>query len=123
MRNKRDGEFQIKGEKALETTKGFNDALKWASENGYTVFQVEAGEYVIAEGEASDGHDSRINMVSDMTLLMDDGVALRKEANGNEIYSLIHIGANVKNAMIKGGHLIGDRDEHNYSSNDTWWYT
>jgi hypothetical protein len=101
-----------KGEKPYETTLGLNEAIKWAGENGYTKFKFESGTYLISKGV--DGKNNTINMISNMTLILDENTILKKEANNNQIYSILNFG-NVDNAGITGGKLIGDRDSHNYS--------
>ncbi|OKL36569.1 right-handed parallel beta-helix repeat-containing protein [Domibacillus mangrovi] len=102
------------GTHPIETTKGFNDALQWASENGYTTFSVPPGEYLIAKGDQG-AENSRINLVSDMIFLSSDETIFQKETNGYEIYSLLYVGPNIKNVTIKGGTFRGDRETHDYS--------
>ncbi|WNR43797.1 right-handed parallel beta-helix repeat-containing protein [Paenibacillus roseipurpureus] len=103
-----------------ETTDGLNQALQWAHDQGYTVFRVPAGTYLIAKGQNGtiDPH-GRINMVSDMTFELDDQAVIQKETNGFQDYSTLHLGVGVKNAVIKGGTYRGDRDTHDYSSGGT----
>ncbi|WNQ12693.1 right-handed parallel beta-helix repeat-containing protein [Paenibacillus aurantius] len=104
-----------------ETTDGLNKALKWASEQGYTVFKVPAGTYLIRkeDGKTFDDPKARINMVSNMTFLMDDKAVLQKETNGYPSYTLFKIGPGVKNVTLKGGTYRGDKDTHNYSIKGT----
>lgn len=105
---------------AVETTDGLNNALNWAHEQGYTVFKVPAGTYLIAKG--TDGQwdtRGRINMVSDMTFWLDEKAIIQKETNGFADYSTLLVGVGVKNVTIKGGTYRGDRDTHNYSSGGT----
>ncbi|WJH32310.1 right-handed parallel beta-helix repeat-containing protein [Paenibacillus sp. CC-CFT747] len=105
----------------VETTEGLNKALKWASEQGYTVFKVPAGTYLIRkeDGKTFDDPKARINMVSNMTFLMDDKAVLQKETNGYPSYTLFKIGPGVKNVTLKGGTYQGDKDTHNYSTKGT----
>lgn len=95
-----------------ETTKGLNEALKWAHKNGYTVFKVPKGTYLIDK-------DSHIEMVSNMTFLLDDDAVLEKETNGYPGYSLLQIEPGVTNVTLKGGTYKGDKDTHDYSSGGT----
>ena len=103
------------GTHPAETTKGFNDALQWASANGYTTFKVPAGTYLIKKGPETDP-TAQINIPSNMTFWMDDNTVLQKETNGFEFYRLLYVGPMVENVTIKGGTLIGDRDTHDYST-------
>ncbi|MBP1990394.1 right-handed parallel beta-helix repeat-containing protein [Paenibacillus eucommiae] len=108
------------GTHPAETTKGLNDALKWAHDNGKTTFKVPAGTYMISKGTGS-GNDKndRIHMVSDMTFILDDKAIIQKEPNGYPYYVTLFVGVGVKNVMIKGGTYLGDRDTHDYSSGGT----
>ncbi|TLS35764.1 right-handed parallel beta-helix repeat-containing protein [Pseudalkalibacillus caeni] len=101
-----------KGNNALETTKGINQALQWAKEQGYTTFYVPAGIYLIDK-------ESRINMVNDITFELDKEAILQKEANGKERYELLYIGPGTKNVTLKGGTYRGDKDVHDYFKKDS----
>lgn len=98
-----------------ETTNGINSALKWAKENGYKTFKIPEGIYLIAKGTNEADSNARINMVSDINLVLSNQTVLQKETNQWEIYSLLYVGSNVKNVIIKGGTFRGDRDSHDYS--------
>lgn len=102
------------GTHPVETTKGLNDALQWANENGVTAFKVPKGTYLIKDGEPFDP-GSRINMVSDMTFWMEEGAVLQKETNGKEQYELFYIGPGITNVTLKGGTYRGDADTHDYT--------
>jgi parallel beta-helix repeat protein len=106
------------GTHPVETTQGFNDALQWASLQGYTAVKVPAGKYLIKKGETHDA-SARINMVSNMTLISDPNAIYQKEPNGYTGYDLLRLGPEVKNAVIQGGTFRGDKDQHNYSSAGT----
>jgi len=96
------------GTHSMETTKGFNNLLKWANESGIKHVYVPKGTYLIDK-------DNRINMVSNMTFELDKEAILQKETNGYEEYNLIYIGPLTENIVVKGGTLKGDRDTHDYS--------
>lgn len=115
------GDFGIytDGTHPEETTKGLNNALMWAHDQGYTTFIVPPGTYMIKKGvKGRPSPDARINMVPDMTFVLEDGAVLMKEPNDSESYELLYIGYGVNNVTIRGGKYIGDRDQHNYSSKD-----
>ncbi|WP_227394786.1 right-handed parallel beta-helix repeat-containing protein [Jeotgalibacillus aurantiacus] len=97
----------------VETTAGWNKALKWAAEQGYTTFRVEDGHYLIAKGTREHDPVARINMVGNMKLSLDKDVILEKETNRWETYSLLYVG-NIENVIIEGGQFLGDRETHNY---------
>ncbi|MBP1967032.1 right-handed parallel beta-helix repeat-containing protein [Paenibacillus aceris] len=102
------------GTHPVETTKGFNDALKWAHDNGKTTFRVPAGLFLIKKGPETDV-SAQINIPANMTFEMAEGTTLKKESNGYEFYRLLYVGPMVQNVTIKGGILIGDRYTHDYT--------
>lgn len=99
----------------IETTNGFNQALQWATSNGYTTFHVLGGTYLIAKGVEDKDHNAQINMVSNMTFLMDSDTVLQKETNKWEQYAIISLSKDIVNVTIKGGTLKGDRYTHDYT--------
>jgi hypothetical protein len=103
------------GSHPKETTKGINDALKWAQKKGYSTFYLPSGTYLISKGNSELDPTARINLVSNMTFLMDEKAIIQKESNGYEIYSILYLDSNVENVTIKGGTLRGDKDTHDYS--------
>lgn len=54
-----------------------------------------------------------VNVPGDFTLLMSDNTILRVFPNSNPYYALLAV-REVSNVTIKGGILIGDRDEHTF---------
>jgi hypothetical protein len=109
------------GTHPLETTKGINDALKWANTNQISIFKIPLGTYLIAKGEKAEDTKAAINLLSNMTFELDKNTVLLKETNGYEGYSVIYVGKNVENVTIKGGIIKGDRDAHNYSQKIATW--
>lgn len=109
------------GTHPVETTKGINDALKWAHENGKTTFKVPAGTYLIKKQDPKLFLDTsaRINMVPDMTFELDDKAVIQKETNGFTGYQTLHVGYGANNVTIKGGTYKGDKDTHDYSAKGT----
>ncbi|WP_257131766.1 right-handed parallel beta-helix repeat-containing protein [Bacillus sp. AFS017336] len=99
----------------IETTNGFNQALQWANNIGYTSFHIPGGTYLIAKGLGDRDNNAQINMVSNMTLLMDNDTVLQKETNKWEQYAVIFLGRDIENVIIKGGTLKGDRSTHDYT--------
>lgn len=104
-------QFNINNQKQnpIETTQGINNALIWAKSNGYQAAYLPAGNYLISK-------DSNINMVGDFTFYMDDNTYLYKESNGYQGYVTLKISYPNNNVTIIGGHLVGDKDTHDYSS-------
>lgn len=104
-----------------ETTKGFNDALVWAHNNGKSTFKVPAGTYLIKKEDPARPSDpsARINMVPDMTFELDEQAVIQKEANGLPGYQTLHVGYGANHVTLKGGTYRGDKDTHDYSSGGT----
>ncbi|WP_261302573.1 right-handed parallel beta-helix repeat-containing protein [Paenibacillus andongensis] len=107
------------GTHPIETTNGINKALQWSSEQGYQIFKVPTGKYLISKGNKPNDPQAQINMVSNMTFLLDDLAIIQKETNGYENYRTLYVGYGVNNATIKGGTYQGDRETHTYSRKDT----
>jgi len=106
------------GTHAIETTKGINEAMKWAKSNGYKTTYIPAGTYLISKGtkEEDKSDTASIHLVSDMKLLLDQETVFKKETNGFEGYSVISVLPGTKNASVEGGTLVGDRETHDYSA-------
>ncbi|WP_410513543.1 right-handed parallel beta-helix repeat-containing protein [Paenibacillus sp. BR2-3] len=100
------------GSHPVETTKGINEALVWANQNGITATTLPSGTYLIDK-------NSRINMVSDMLLELPSDTILQKERNGKERYELMYLGYGIKNVTLRGGTYMGDRENHDYSKKDS----
>ncbi len=98
------------GTDAVNTTRGINDALVWASQNGYSGCKLPTGIYLVDK-------DSHINLVSDITLDL-VGCTIKKEPNAYQNYSIINI-FRKNNVTIFGGTIEGDKDSHDYSSGGT----
>ncbi|NOU97357.1 hypothetical protein GC093_29615 [Paenibacillus sp. LMG 31456] len=109
------------GTHPVETTQGFNEALKWAHENGKTTFKVPEGTYLIKKQDPKLYVDTsaRINMVPNMTFELDDNAIIQKETNGFGGYHTLHIGYGADNVTLKGGIYRGDKDSHDYSGGGT----
>lgn len=107
------------GSHAIETTKGLNEALKWASGEGYKVIKIPSGTYLIAKGKKANDPEAHIRMVSNMTLWLDDQAIMQKESNSYPGYSLLQVGPGVKNVILKGGTYRGDKDTHSYAGGGT----
>jgi len=112
----RNDEFGIQANKtnAKETTKGINKAIEYAKAEGYNVVKLGKGDYLIHCINESDWYPvNGIFVPTNMTLDLTDA-RLHVEPNNSKHYALIQID-HVENAAVIGGHLIGDRGEHDKS--------
>jgi len=108
---------------AIATTQGINKALNYAKENGYKTVRFPTRQYAIISEWKEWGwtvvpkHDRKgIVVPPDITLDLGDAV-FRLLPNNHVTYSLFLI-YEVQNVTINGGHLIGDRYEHDYAQSD-----
>ncbi|WP_169082583.1 right-handed parallel beta-helix repeat-containing protein [Paenibacillus sp. PL91] len=99
------------GTHPVETTKGINNALQWAAQNGKTTTSLPPGKYLIDK-------NSRINMVSNMIFDLPMDAVLKKETNGKESYQLMYLGYETQNVTLRGGTYIGDKETHDFSKKD-----
>lgn len=96
------------GTSAIATTKGINDALTWASGQGYIEVILPRGTYLIDK-------DSAVEPKSFMTFNL-NGSTLQKETNGYETYSIISFKRNQMFSRITNGFIKGDKDTHDYTT-------
>lgn len=109
-------EFGIRADKtnAKATTDGINKAIEQAKAEGYNVVKLVKGDYLIhCTGETDWYPVNGIFVPTNMTLDL-TGARLYVEPNTSKHYALIQID-HVENATVIGGHLIGDRDQHDGS--------
>lgn len=95
-------------EDAILTTKGINEAIKYASENNINYIKLEKGTYLI------DVVDNEITLMSNIELDL-NGSTLKVLSNSEPRYNLIHI-IDVQNVKVKNGILLGDRETHDYTN-------
>jgi len=96
------------GTSAVATTKGLNDAMLWAAQNGYMEVVLPKGTYLIDK-------DSQIRPQSFQVLNL-NGSTLQKETNGYTGYSVISFRDNQVYSRVTNGIIKGDRLTHDFSS-------
>ncbi|MDQ0194124.1 S-layer homology domain-containing protein [Paenibacillus wynnii] len=99
------------GTHPIETTKGINNALIWAYQQGITATTLTPGTYLIDKA-------SQINMVPNMLFDLPKEVILQKETNDKESYQIVALDYGDDNVTLRGGTYIGDRLTHDYSKKD-----
>jgi hypothetical protein len=113
------------GTHPVETTKGFNEALKWANANGKTTFKVPAGLYLIKKGQPADEYTpdptAVIDMVPNMTFELDPNAIIQKETNSFPGYNTLRVGPTAQNVTLKGGTYKGDKLTHDYYAGAAKW--
>lgn len=99
------------GTEASQTSKGINDALTWASQQGYSEVVLPNGTYLIDE-------NNPIIPQSHMTFNL-GGATLRIRDNNLASYSIVLLQDKQQYVRIINGKLEGDRYTHDYSSGGT----
>jgi len=95
----------------VETTKGINEALKWAGDKGIKAVSLPAGTYLIDK-------NSYITMVGNMTFALTEDVIIQKESNALEHYRTLVVPYGADNVTLIGGVYRGDKDTHDYSEKE-----
>jgi hypothetical protein len=99
------------GTDAVNTSIGINNALVWASQQGYVEVVLPKGTYLIDENNS-------IVPQSFMTLNL-GGSTLRVRDNNLETYNVVLFDDNQQFARITNGKIQGDRYTHDYSNGGT----
>ncbi|TXK82509.1 fibronectin type III domain-containing protein [Paenibacillus sp. N3.4] len=94
------------GTEAIKTSKGINDALKYAADQGYVEVILPLGTYLIDE-------NNPIEPQSYMTLNL-NGSTLKIQTNGLVGYAVILFQRNQQYSRITNGIIQGDKDTHDY---------
>lgn len=104
------------GSNAIATTDGLQDALDWAGENQIGRFLIPAGDYLIGK-PGNDIYYAGIELPGNMVFEMDAGATLRMDTNDKWNYCAIAI-RNKQDVIVRGGHIVGDRDTHVYEGEE-----
>jgi hypothetical protein len=104
---------------ALNNRNIFQDIIYQTKLMNADVFNVDALDVYFRveldyQGRKTRLEDSAINIPSDFHLKMSDNTFLRVQPNKLPWYTLIKLPVS-NNVIISGGHLVGDRFEHDYS--------
>ncbi|KAB7708181.1 right-handed parallel beta-helix repeat-containing protein [Bacillus aerolatus] len=99
------------GTDAVNTSKGLNDALSWAAQQGYSEVVLPNGTYLIDE-------NNPIQPQSYMTFNL-GGATLRIRDNSLPGYAIVSFRNKQKYSRVTNGKIEGDRYTHNYSSGGT----
>lgn len=100
------------GQDPVETRNRINEAIQWAKDNGYDKIVIPPGHYLVGE-PTNDIYAGGIELEGDMTLELSDGAVVQMAPNDRWNYCVISVQSN-SNVTIRGGEVIGDRDQHDY---------
>ncbi|WP_342497426.1 right-handed parallel beta-helix repeat-containing protein [Bacillus sp. FSL K6-2861] len=106
-----------KGSNAIETTEGINRALEYASSKSFYKVHIPKGTYLIDAVNTSrrlPEFGGGINVPSNIELILHPEAIFKVQPNDSQGYSCFYIGQ-ASNVTIRGGQIIGDRYEHDYS--------
>ncbi|BCD30684.1 hypothetical protein BC30102_3720 [Bacillus cereus] len=99
------------GTDAVNTSQGINNALKWASQQGYTEVVLPKGTYLIDKNKP-------IEPQSYLTLNL-NGATLKMETNNLTGYAIVSFCNNQVYSRVTNGIIQGDKDTHDYTSGGT----
>jgi len=109
---------------ALKNKNILRSLIEQTNQLGVTVFQInEMDAYFKVDGMNAFGDfvsgEHGFSIPSNFSLLLSNNTFLRVQPNSLTGYNLIRFTDGVTNSKIIGGNLVGDRDEHDYSSGET----
>ncbi len=102
------------GQDPVETRRRMNEAIQWATENGFNKVVVPPGTYLVGEA-TNDAYAAGIDLQGDMTFELSDGAVLQMAPSDRWNYCVINVDGN-SNITIRGGEVMGDRDLHDYGN-------
>ena len=113
----------ITDEEALVNRGQINDAITYAHNNGFTVFEVnDLDAYFEVRagfgGSKVENYRRSIQLPSNFHLKMNENTYLRVQPNDKRDYALLCAFSEI-NVTVSGGHLVGDRYTHDYDGGDT----
>ncbi len=94
----------------VETRDRMNEAIVWATDNGFDKIVVPPGTYHLGE-PTNDIYAGGIELVGDMTFELSDGAVIQMATNDRHNYCVISVQSN-DNITIRGGEIRGDRETH-----------
>jgi len=101
------------GTEAVANTDAFQEALDWAEAEGVGHFIVPAGDYLIGK-LGNDIYWAGIVIPGNMIFELDDAATIRMDANDKHNYCILAV-RRAEDLIIRGGHIVGERDQHVYS--------
>jgi len=105
------------GQAPIETRARLNEAIKWATDNGHDKIVIPPGTYLV--GEATNAaYAGGIDLQGDMTLELSEGTVIKMAPNDRWNYCVINVN-DKSNVTIRGGEVVGDRDQHDYGNPPT----
>lgn len=107
------------GTKPKETTKGINDAIRWATANGYDHVFLTEGVYALEIWLDENLNFPCIRMVDNLHFEMHKRCVLKLQGCSSPAYEVFHIRYN-KNIKISGGKIVGDKKAHRYDLYPQW---
>ena len=97
----------------VKTTDNLQKAIDWAAEEGFGIIKLPQGHYLIGK-EGNEIYQAGVRLKSNMALLLDKEAKIEMAKNNKWNYCAISV-KNLKNVVISGGTIIGDRDNHIYT--------
>lgn len=95
------------------TTDGLNEAIAWASDNGYGTVRLPAGEYLVGK-KVNDNYSGALVLPGNIAFKLDDDAVLQMAPNDSWNYCVVEVSGK-EDVIITGGTIRGERDEHEFS--------
>jgi parallel beta-helix repeat protein len=96
----------------IETRSRMNEAILWATQNGFDKIVVPAGTYLVGEA-TNDAYAAGIELQGNMTFELAQGAVIEMAPNDRWNYCVITVN-DKSNVTIRGGEVRGDRANHIY---------
>ncbi|MFH4965329.1 right-handed parallel beta-helix repeat-containing protein [Gaetbulibacter sp. M235] len=108
----------VSDEVALKNKEILNNIIQNTKKLGISVFVIDKMDAYFKVDLNNNSREKNaanaIQIPSDFELKMNDDTFLRVQPNGSAFYTLMSIFL-TDNSIVSGGHLVGDRFEHNYA--------
>lgn len=107
-------DFGAKGDGVTDDTDSINSCIEYAFTNKISNVKIPSGTFMIRAHTSQETHlikNGGIRLLSNINLILSDDAFLKAIPTSNEGYNIISV-YNQKNVNIKGGNIIGERDNH-----------
>jgi len=110
------GRWNILNNGAGNTTNNTNNiqsAIDWALAEGFRTIRLPAGEYLIGK-YGNEVYQAGIVLKDNMIFELDENAVIQMAQNNKWNYCVLDV-TNRENVIIRGGAIVGDRDNHIYT--------
>jgi Right handed beta helix region len=112
--NVRQPPFNCPNDGSKDVTSIINDAITYATENGYNRVRIPSGLYMVdgsSDKYTYEGQFGAIKIPSNLHLLLDSDTVIKQVPTEHPNYNIIYF-SKAENSSITGGVIEGDRNDH-----------